>query len=273
MPRFRPAPRPSAFRQIAAAMWDAPRDPSINGSVDVDATEALSAIAAHRARGVRLTITHLVARAVALTIARNPDANAKVRFWGRIERRTVVDVFVNVASHDGKDLSGARIDGADQKSLAAIADELEKKARGIRSGEDAAHEKSRGLLRSLPWWLAAPALRASDVVVNELHLDLPGLGMPLDPFGSAMITNVGMFGIDTAFAPFTPIARCPILILVPEIRDRPVALAGVVVVRPVLRLCATFDHRIIDGALAGLLCRDVVGFLADPARLELPGGG
>ena len=60
-----------------------------------------------------------------------------------------------------------------------------------------------------------------------------------------------MFGIDAAFAPFVPLARCPMLILVPEVRPRPWAVGDRAEVRPVLRLCATFDHRIIDGAAAG----------------------
>jgi len=58
-------------------------------------------------------------------------------------------------------------------------------------------------------------------LVNELDFDLPAQGMPRDPFGSAIVTNVGMFGIDTAFAPLLPMARCPMLILVPEVRRRP----------------------------------------------------
>jgi pyruvate dehydrogenase E2 component (dihydrolipoamide acetyltransferase) len=106
------------------------------------------------------------------------------------------------------------------------------------------------------------------VLTNELHLHLPDLGMPRDPFGSAMVTNVGMFGIDTAFAPFTPIARCPMIILVPEVRARPWVVDGAVESRPVLRLCATFDHRVIDGYHAGKLSSAIQELLRDPARME-----
>jgi pyruvate dehydrogenase E2 component (dihydrolipoamide acetyltransferase) len=103
------------------------------------------------------------------------------------------------------------------------------------------------------------------VLVNELHVELPG--MPGDPFGSAIITSVGMFGIDSAFAPFVPLARCPMLILVPEVRPRPWAVGESAVVRPVLRLCATFDHRIIDGAAAGRFAARLTELFASPALL------
>ncbi|MCI0490460.1 MAG: 2-oxo acid dehydrogenase subunit E2, partial [Blastocatellia bacterium] len=46
-------------------------------------------------------------------------------------------------------------------------------------------------------------------------------------------------------------ARCPILILVPEVRPRPWVSGDCLEVRPVLRLCASFDHRLVDGAAAG----------------------
>lgn len=119
----------------------------------------------------------------------------------------------------------------------------------------------------MPWWLARPATWLSDVLVNELHLDLAAQGMPSDPFGSAIVTSVGMFGIDSAFAPFVPLARCPMLILVPEVRPRPWAVGEAVEVRPVLRLCATFDHRIIDGAAAGRFAARLAELFADPELL------
>ena len=256
----------SSFRRMAAAMWRAPSDPSIYGSMDIDATAALAFLDAQRARAqTKLTITHLVARAVALALRDQPELNGKVRFWGKLEQRATIDVFVTVAT--GKDLSGARIDRADEKSLAVLAAEIAERAGRIRRGSDTSYQKSRGTFRKLPWWLARTATRISDILVNELHVDLSSHGMPGDPFGSAIVTSVGMFGIDTAFAPFVPLARCPMLILVPEVRPRPWAVADRVEVRPVLRLCATFDHRIIDGAAAGVFAHRLGALFAAPDAL------
>jgi pyruvate dehydrogenase E2 component (dihydrolipoamide acetyltransferase) len=88
--------------------------------------------------------------------------------------------------------------------------------------------------------------------------------MPADPFGTAVVTNVGMFGIDTAFAPFIPIARCPMLMLITEVKQRPWVIDGELVVRPVVRLCATFDHRIIDGFQAGKLASEICAAVEHP---------
>ncbi len=266
--QFRVLEKVSPFRRMAAGMWRAPEDPTIHGSMDIDATAALAFLEAHgRENDRRLTVTHLVARAVALALSELPDLNVKVRYGGRIEQRSTVDVFVTVATDGGRDLSGARLASADRMSLLALADELRSRASRIRGGGDASYEKSRSVFARLPWWLARPATKLSDVLVNELHLDLAGQGLPRDPFGSAMITSVGMFGIDTAFAPLLPMARCPILILVPEVRPRPWVVGDHLEVRPVLRLCASFDHRLIDGAAAGRLAKVLTELLSQPERL------
>lgn len=268
MTTFTPIEDASSFRKMAAAMWRAPSDPSIYGSMDVDASAALAFLAEHqRTTGVRLTVTHLVARAVALALHDQPEINGKVRFGGRLEKRSTVDVFVTVATEGNKDLSGARIDRADEKSLAQLATEIAERVGKIRRGADTSYQQSRRALKQVPWWLARAATRLSDILVNELHLDLSAQGMPRDPFGSAIVTSVGMFGIDAAFAPFVPMARCPMLILVPEIRPRPWAVGDAVEVRPVLRLCATFDHRLIDGAAAGRFANRLTKLFATPDLL------
>jgi len=263
---FKPVEDASSFRRMAAAMWRAPSDPSIYGSMDVDATPALAFLRDHPSP-TKLTITHLVARAVALAMREQPELNAKVRFWGRLEQRDTIDVFVTVATEGNRDLSGARIDRADEKSLVELAAAIAERAGRIRKGQDASYKKSRSAFKQLPWWLARTATQLSDLLVNELHVDLGKHGMPADPFGSAIVTSVGMFGIDSAFAPFVPLARCPMLILVPEIRPRPWAVGDRVEVRPVLRLCATFDHRIIDGAAAGRFASRLTRLFTVPHEL------
>jgi pyruvate dehydrogenase E2 component (dihydrolipoamide acetyltransferase) len=127
--------------------------------------------------------------------------------------------------------------------------------------------KSRNTLRALPFFLLGPALRLTDFVTNEAHLHLPKLGMPADPLGTAVISNVGGFGVDTAFAPFVPLGRCAMILLISEIQMRPWVIGDRVEPRPVLRLCATFDHRLIDGHGAGLIARAIREHLAS---LEIP---
>ncbi len=272
MGNFVPLEKPSAFRRMAAAMWHRPNDATIYGNAEMDMRRALAYLEKRNAASeVKLTMTHFVARALALSIARFPEINARVRFWGKLERRKTVDVFVQVAAEGGRDLSGLRISAAEQKPLEAIAAELATAAKQIRSGDDPKFKKSKGLVARLPWWSIRPFLATASALTNELLIDMSGSGMPADPFGSAMVTSLGMFGVDEAYAPLTPIARCMMIVLVPAVRDKVVVEDGQMVVRPILKLCATFDHRIVDGVHAAKLCSVMREIILDPEQ-HMPNG-
>lgn len=267
MGRFVTLEKQTAFRRMAAAMWKRPNDPTIYGNTEVDMTKALAVIDEQRKAGHKVTVTHLVAKALAVAVSKHPEMNAKVRFWGKLERRKTVDVFLQVASDDGRDLSGHLVREADKLSLAEFARGLRDAAERIRSDADPKFKQSKTMLRLLPWWVLMPFLAIASFLTNELNIDLSSSGMPDDPFGTAMVTSLGMHGVDEAYAPMTPVARCMMLLLVPAVNDKVVVEAGVMVIRPMIKLCATFDHRIVDGFSAAVLCREIRALLADPAQL------
>ncbi|MGZ3477025.1 MAG: 2-oxo acid dehydrogenase subunit E2 [Polyangiales bacterium] len=234
------------------------------GSLDIDADAALAAVRDLRAKtGARVTLTHLVGRAIALAIADRPEVNGIVRF-GSLYRRETVDVFFQIAFEGGANLNGQKITSADAKDLATIARELESGARAVRD-KSAEGVKTASRLSSLPDALTGFALRLGTFATYDLGLDLTKLGLPYDGFGSAMVTNVGSFGITSGFAPILPISRCPLILLVGEVHDKPVARDGQVVVRPILPIGATFDHRIMDGFHAGALAKHFRQLLEDPS--------
>ena len=49
-----------------------------------------------------------------------------------------------------------------------------------------------------------------------------------------------------------------------SIRERPVVMNGEIVIRHMLNLSLSCDHRVVDGAVAALFVRDLVKFLKDP---------
>jgi pyruvate dehydrogenase E2 component (dihydrolipoamide acetyltransferase) len=267
MSYYKNVENPSSFRKLAAAMWRAPNDPHIFGSIDVEMTKALEFIESYNAKNdCKVTVTHLVVRAAAILLARYPAYNAKVG-WASIKQRTSVSIFCQVATNGGRDLSGYKIPDADRLSIAEIAATLGGAATDIREDKDPAFKRSRSLFQTLPLWGIRMVLGLMSFLTNKLSLHLPRLGMPRDPFGSAMVTSVGMLGIDTGYAPFTPIARCPMILTVTKVRPRPWVAGDRVVPRPVLRLCATFDHRVIDGVHAGQLSADMEAMFEDPTEL------
>jgi 2-oxoglutarate dehydrogenase E2 component (dihydrolipoamide succinyltransferase) len=53
------------------------------------------------------------------------------------------------------------------------------------------------------------------------------------------------------------------------INQRPVAVDGEVVIRPVMMVALSYDHRLIDGRDAVLFLRTIKELIEDPARILL----
>jgi pyruvate dehydrogenase E2 component (dihydrolipoamide acetyltransferase) len=260
----------SGWRKIAAATWGPPNDPQIYGDLEIDATPMLDYIRLARERAdVKLSVTHLAGKAVAKALGDHPDLNVRL-YRGHFIRRETVDVFFIVSMSAGNELSGVKVERADEKSVIEIARELSSRAGRIRGGDDADYGKTKKMLSSTPRSLLKMSMRVAAWLTADRDLDLKKQGLPRQAFGSVMITSVGMFGIQHAYAPLSPYYRIPFLMLVGEVADKPVAVDGRVEVRPMLTLSATMDHRYLDGFHASRLATSVREYLDDPAKFEPP---
>jgi 2-oxoglutarate dehydrogenase E2 component (dihydrolipoamide succinyltransferase) len=85
--------------------------------------------------------------------------------------------------------------------------------------------------------------------------------------GTFTITNGGVFGSLLS----TPIVNSPqsAILGMHKIQDRAVVIDGQVVVRPMMYIALTYDHRIIDGREAVQFLVTVKQCLEDPARMVL----
>ena len=85
--------------------------------------------------------------------------------------------------------------------------------------------------------------------------------------GTFTITNGGVFGSLLS----TPIVNSPqsAILGMHKVQDRPVVIDGQVVVRPMMYIALTYDHRIIDGREAVQFLVTVKQCLEDPARMVL----
>jgi 2-oxoglutarate dehydrogenase E2 component (dihydrolipoamide succinyltransferase) len=101
------------------------------------------------------------------------------------------------------------------------------------------------------------AKRAAD---NKLKLDeLQG--------GTFTISNGGVYGSMMS----TPIINPPQsgILGLHAIQDRPMAVGGQVVIRPMMYLALTYDHRLVDGREAVTFLKRIKDTIEDPSRLML----
>ena len=85
--------------------------------------------------------------------------------------------------------------------------------------------------------------------------------------GTFTITNGGVFGSMLS----TPIVNPPQsgILGLHAIQDRPVARDGQVVIRPMMYVALTYDHRIVDGREAVGFLKRIKEFIEEPSRLLL----
>ena len=110
------------------------------------------------------------------------------------------------------------------------------------------------------------ALSAS--ITTQMNKARDGSASPSDLTGGTItVTNVGVFGVDGGTPIITP-GQAAILAM-GRIIHKPWVVDDSIVIRPIMQLTFSFDHRIIDGALGSRALASVASYLADPALDEL----
>jgi 2-oxoglutarate dehydrogenase E2 component (dihydrolipoamide succinyltransferase) len=134
-----------------------------------------------------------------------------------------------------------------------------------------------GIAVSSPRGLVVPILRDADTLgfaevekaIGEFGARAKDNKLTMDDLtgGTFSITNGGVFGSLLS----TPILNPPqsAILGMHGIQDRPMAVNGEIVIRPMMYLALTYDHRIIDGREAVLFLRAIKDALEDPGRLLL----
>ncbi len=134
-----------------------------------------------------------------------------------------------------------------------------------------------GIAASSPRGLVVPVLRNVDQMsFAEVEKTISDFGtkakdgkLTMEDLsgGTFTISNGGVFGSMLS----TPIVNPPqsAILGMHRIEERPIALNGEVVIRPMMYLALTYDHRIIDGKQSVLFLRTIKECLEDPARLLL----
>jgi pyruvate dehydrogenase E2 component (dihydrolipoamide acetyltransferase) len=129
-----------------------------------------------------------------------------------------------------------------------------------------------GLAVAAPQGLVVPVIRSAErLALSEIatvRADLVGrarenrLRTEDLEGGTFTISNLGMFAVESFTAVLNPPQAA--IVAVGATEERAVALGGELVVRPMVTLTATFDHRAVDGAPAAAFLQTLKEGLEDP---------
>ena len=220
-----------------------------------------------REAGDKITMVHLAVAVLARVVAFDvPELNCFIRRGGVVGRERL-DVMVPVAM-GGEGVTSVIIKDAHSRTVTSIAEEISAKAKKARSGDEMKAAQNKYLLNRIPWPLRRPVFRFLKWITVDMGFEIKALGLSANSFGSFVVSDIGSHGLNTGMTALMPAAKVPAVIVLGKIEDKPVVRNGEIVIRTMLPLTGTFDHRIVDGAQIGKLARGIKRNFRKPEWLD-----
>ena len=255
-------------RKLMMASYSAPSTGIVQGSMELDMTHALAYISTLPCHdGCQVTITHLFAKVVGLAIKKT-GMDGRIALGAFRQTRTV-DVACIVATSKGRGQGTVKLTSVDELSLESIARKVKDKRNAIRQGiKGGADADDSRMLYIFPLFMIKPALHLVGYLSGALGIPIGWLGVDAHPFGSALVTSVGMMGLDMAFSPLLPWAHVPLLVTLGGVSDKPIVVNKDIVVRPMMTVTVVLDHRYLEDATqAGLVSKQIRHYITHPEAI------
>lgn len=265
--KLTPMRKYNTWDKVSLGSWSINGDSQVYCELKLPVKNALEYIAKkNESSDTKITITHFLGIVMGRVLKENPRMNSLVKF-GKIYLRDEVNIFFHVA--DKGDLSGHCIKNVDKKNIYDIASELSGTAKKIRTGEDPNFKQIKKSWKLFPTSLAKFILGTIRLINYGFNLHIKPIGIPRDPFGGMMITNVGSLGFDSAFVPLAPYTHVPLIFALGKMRWEPVCdEEGKLSSKKIVSICVTFDHRVIDGSRGAIVTKAMKKYFENPALLE-----
>ncbi|MEY4616179.1 MAG: hypothetical protein RJB66_1139 [Pseudomonadota bacterium] len=234
------------FRKVALALWGQHGDPSVYGFVELDVTQMKN----------KSNLLAMITKATGQTMKKNTELTSMIK-WGGITQRKdcTISLMVNIPETQ-KDLSAMNLEDTDRMTIEAIQNILNSKSRVIRSHQDPHLGPVLKIIRFIPRPILKMFLGLYSFLIYELETRLGITPLPLRPFGSVIISNVGSLGIKKALLPLVPLARATMMMSIGKISKEPKVIDEAICIREIVNLGITFDHRLFDGSHAAKMLND-----------------
>jgi len=255
------------WRKVASTIYKKPTDSKIYGIVELDVTELERYVAQKRKEGIKTTLTYLITIIIGRAIRQEvPELNTFLR-RGKIVQRKQVDATVSVLLPGGQ-MGSVKVDNADQLTTAEISEEIGNNIKNSRKGNENDEMQSKSVLAKLPWPFRNWLFKIYQTITIHWGMSLPVIGLDSNSFGSYIVSNIGTLGLDTGFGSLLPSSNISFVFVLGSIDKKPVVLNDEIVIRRVMLLSSTLDHRVVDGSHGGRLFRIIKQIAKNPEILD-----
>lgn len=265
------------WRRLAALFFGSPRNPAITTTVELDVEAVLAYCKASRRPGVALRPIHFIAMAATRAIADDvPELNGYVR-RGRVVPKREISLIVTALFPGADDLIQLRIPTADQLDATGVAARMHAEMQRHRTSARKGENPPEYMLARLPWLLRRPLYGTLHTLTHRFGIRLPNPDLAPESLGSLILSDLSRFTdhvhpaealMCSHHGPLMPAGHAAVYLAMSSPRAIPTVLGDEIVARMRLPLCATFDHRVIDGLHVGRFLESVARRLQDPAALD-----
>lgn len=256
------------WRKVASTIYRKPIDSKIYGTVDLDVTDIEKFITEKRKKGVKTTLTYLMTLIIGRGIKQVPELNTFVK-RGKIAQRKQIDATVSVLLPGGQ-MGSVKVENADKLTIKELSSVIGEQIAQSRKGNENDTMQSKNILSSVPWPIRTWLFKFYRTVTINWGVSLPGLGLSANSFGSYVVSNIGTVGLDTGYGSLLPSSNISFVMVLGNIIKKPVVINDEIVIRRVMQISATLDHRVVDGSHGGRMFKIIRQYMRNPELLDSP---
>jgi pyruvate dehydrogenase E2 component (dihydrolipoamide acetyltransferase) len=165
-------------------------------------------------------------------------------------------------------MGSVKVENADQLTTDEISEKIGKNIANSRKGDENETMQSKSLLAKLPWPFRNWLFKIYQTITIHWGISVPGIGLDSNSFGSFMVSNIGTVGLDTGFASLLPSSNISFVYVLGTVNKKPVVVNDEIVIRRVMLMASTLDHRVVDGSHGGSLFRFIKQVAKNPEILD-----
>lgn len=257
----------TSWRNIASTIYKKPSDSKIFGSVEIDISDLEEYIKIKRKNGLKITLTHVFMLATARALGEKiPEFNTYVS-RGKIRSHPSIDAAVSVLLPNGE-MGSVKVTNANKLSLRESVEFLNTEIQKHKIGEEGNTGKLREKFGNIPWPFRNWLFRIIKVLIIDLGLSFPSLGISANGFGSFILSNIGTLGLDVGYPALMPSANVAFVLIMGRATTKPWVFNNQIVPRKILSLSIAIDHRVADASHGGKLFNYLKTVVNNPEILE-----
>ena len=205
-----------------------------------------------------------------MAFSKHPHCNVEISCWGNVRPKRQVNATVMAhvpQTEQGADLTLINVEHIDKMSLPDVHSKFNRQLPRVRKKQDRFFKMVYAIAKYLPQIFIRPFVQLYLFIAYDLNVTLKWTGLPRDPFGSFVVSNIGSFGLDEGTPPLVGLGRFPLMIALGKIIERPVVRNGKITIAPIMVMSANMDHRCFDGYQGSQLLNCVRKYIANPDLL------